>query len=116
MKIQNFKIITPHIFIKSLHSFRKGDMGFCTIASISSKKNCKINNIGFEFKFIENDEQPVLSVKMDSFTINRSIKSTIITGKEQLYTYIKSVRKWVENELSSFFSFHEKSHIIIQFV
>jgi len=108
------KTMTPHAFIQSLNSFQAGDTGFCAIATITTKNNCIKGNIGFWFEVIENDAQPVLSVQMDSFTIDRPIKGIIITGTEQLHTYIKSMRQWMEEELTSFFSFPFKPHKNIQ--
>jgi len=111
---KKIKTMTPHTFIKSLKSFQEGDTGFCTIATITTKNNCIKGKIGFWFEVIANDVQPILSVQMDSFTIDRPIKAIIITGTEQLHTYIRSMRQWMEEELISFFSFPTKPHKNIQ--
>jgi len=100
--------MTPYTFTKALNSFKKGDMGFCAIASMSTQNDHIINNIGFWFEVIENEEsQPVMIVQMDSFTINKPVHSTIIAGKEQMHTYIKNVRVWAEKELTSLSALQE---------
>ena len=101
--------MTPDKLIQSLHSFKKGDVGFCAIASVATKKDGILNNIGFWFEILETKIQLVLSVKMDSFTIHRPAPSMVITGKEQLHDYIKGVRQWAEHELTAFF-YLPKSH------
>ena len=102
--------MTPYTFNELLGSFKKGDMGFCAIASISTVNESIVNNIGFWFEVIENDEQPVILVQMDSFTINKPVQSVVVTGKKQLQNYVKNVRLWAENELASFFSLQESSY------
>jgi exoribonuclease II len=102
--------MTPDKLIQSLSSFKKGDIGFCAIASVSTKNDGILNNIGFWFEIIENKLKLVLSVKMDSFTIHRPAPSMVITGIEQLHDYIKSVRQWAEHELTAFFYVPKSSY------
>jgi hypothetical protein len=102
--------MTPYVFTKSLDSFNTGDIGFCEVASISTGDDHTTDNIGFWFEVIENEQQPVLSVKMDSFTIDRPVTAIVIAGKDHLLTYIKNVRRWAEYELMSYFSLCNLSH------
>ena len=101
--------MTPDKLIKSLDSLKEGEIGFCVIASVAAQNDDTIHNIGFWFEIIENKLQLVLSVNMDSFTVNKPAPSIIITNIEQLYEYIKNVRQWAEYELMAFFSL-SKSH------
>ena len=41
-------------------------------------------------------------VQMDSFTIDKPVQSVVITGEEQLLSYIRHVQHWAENELTSY--------------
>jgi len=96
--------MTPELLIQSLSTLKTGDMGFCAVASISIKKDYKINNVGFWFEVIENDTEPVLLVQMDSFTFNKPVQSITITGTAQIKTYISNLQQWAVNELTAFFS------------
>ena len=102
--------MTPDKFINSLSYLREGDVGFCVIASVADHSDDIINNIGFWFEIMENGVHPVLSVKMDSFTINKSAPKLVIRGLEQLHDYIKNVRQWAEYELTAFFSLPKTSY------
>jgi hypothetical protein len=102
--------MSPEKLIQSVENLQKGYTGFCTIVSVSAGNEDVNNNVGFWFEVITNDTQPVLSVQMDSFTINKPLSAKIITGKKQLQSYIKNVRYWAESELVSFFSSHKLSY------
>jgi len=99
--------MTPDLFIHSLKTFKKGDMGFCAISSISIRKDYKIDNVGFWYEVISNDVEPVLLVQMDSFTFDRPVPSSTIIGKNQINTYIENLQQWTIYELASFFSLTE---------
>ena len=102
--------MTPDKLIQSVDTFHKGDMGFCVIASVSIRNYETFNNIGFWFEVIENDTRPVLSVQMESFTTNKPVPKMVITGFEQLRSYINKVRHWAESELIEYFSMAESHH------
>ena len=102
--------MSPEKLIQAVENFQKGYTGFCTIVSVSTGDEDINNNVGFWFEVIKNDVQPVLSVQMDSFTINKPLTAKVIAGKKQLQSYIKNVRYWAESELASFFSSHKLSY------
>ena len=110
---KKIKTMTIYTFDKTLSSFQKGEMGFCTIASILTP-NTHINNIGFWFEVIDNKQQPVLLVQMDSFTINKPLQSIVVTGNEQVQFYMQHAQLWAEKELEAFFTLQEPKYKCIQ--
>jgi hypothetical protein len=93
--------MTPEEFIHSIGSFKPGYTDFCELASSSSGNDNVIFNIGFWFKVIKTDGIIFsLSVQFDSFLKNRTKRTIVIAGENQLRGFLEKARQWAEDELN----------------
>lgn len=95
-------IMIPDTFVGSYDSHKKGDKGFCKLASVSSKKNNIIYDIGFWFEIIRSNGS-VLTLSVQSCPCKKAYKNMVfIDEKSQLEVFIEDLRLQMQDELSSF--------------
>ena len=109
--------MTPQVFIQSYKIHKKGDKGFCKLASISTKN--AIYDIGFCFEVIKNSDKAILlSVQSNSWSKTESAKKTLIfKGTKELAIFLDDVRLNIQDEISSLLlcSVYEQNSIQFEF-
>ena len=95
-------MITPDKFIRSFETYQTGHKDFCKFVSVSSECNgAPVHQIiGFWFKITKNELSYTLSVKENSIAVDQPEQTIMITGKDQLHTFVENMRKWAEDELA----------------
>jgi hypothetical protein len=91
-------MITPKKCIESFESYRKGDKGFCRLASIANDGDENNRNLGFWFEVLKNDHILVLSVRYQS--LKRSIPQELrFSGKKCLENFVEETRQSISEDL-----------------
>jgi len=105
--------MTSEKFIQSFHSYRKGDKGYCRLATISTKN--LIYKLGFWFEIEKRNENAIIfTAKSNSYAKKPYSRSFVINRVAHLEALIDKLRQKAKDDLQTFLRHSEPYNGYIQ--